>query len=122
MLLQSHAETPLTPPHSDSAELSATSAHIIRLLPALPKAWPTGSFRGLRACGGAEIDLQWSQGKATEATLRSGIRRVHRLAIPPGQHIESVLRNGKRVDAKLSTDGMLFLEAEPGTTHVVRFS
>ncbi len=121
MLLQSHAETPLMPPPPSSASPTAPT-HIIRLLPALPKAWPAGTFHGLRARGGVEIDLQWSQGRATEATLRSTIRRVHNLAIPPGQHVESVLRNGKRVDAKLSTDGMLLLDAEPGTTHVVRFS
>ena len=121
MLLQSHAETPLMPPPPGSASPTAPT-HIIRLLPALPKAWPAGSFHGLRARGGVEIDLQWSQGRASEATLRSTIRRVHNLAIPPGQHVESVLRNGKRVDAKLSTDGILLLDAEPGTTHVVRFS
>jgi hypothetical protein len=69
-----------------------------------------------------EIDLQWSQGKATEATLRSTIRRVHKLAIPQGQRVDSVLQNGKRLDARLSADGALLLQAEPGTTHVVRFS
>jgi len=118
MLLQSHAETPLMPPQPSSN----APTPIIRLLPALPKAWPTGSFRGLRARGGVEIDLEWSQGRATEATLRSSVRRTHQLAIPQGQHVESVLRNGKRVDAKLSTDGMLLLEAEPGASFLIRFS
>jgi alpha-L-fucosidase 2 len=47
------------------------------LLPALPKAWPNGRFRGLRARGGLEIDLEWRAGKPVEAELRSSAGGTH---------------------------------------------
>ena len=41
----------------------------IHLLPALPKAWPTGKVTGLRARGNIEVDIQWQDGKLVKATL-----------------------------------------------------
>ena len=38
----------------------------IELLPNLPKAWPKGRLKGVRARGGFELDFAWDDGKVTE--------------------------------------------------------
>ncbi|MEO0016863.1 MAG: hypothetical protein RLZZ522_146, partial [Verrucomicrobiota bacterium] len=43
----------------------------IHLLPALPKAWPTGKVSGLCARGGFEVDMSWRDGRLTQAVIHS---------------------------------------------------
>jgi alpha-L-fucosidase 2 len=43
----------------------------IRLLPALPSAWPHGQVSGLRARGGVTVSMKWHEGKLRTAWLKS---------------------------------------------------
>lgn len=75
MLLQSHE--PLA--RAAIAADGAPTAFEIELLPALPRAWPTGQVTGLRARGGFEVDLAWRDGRLAHATLRSAAGGTTRL-------------------------------------------
>lgn len=68
MLLQSHE---LETRNSNNETRNKAEIRIIELLPALPRAWPAGSVRGLRALGGFEVDMTWNNGALQSAIVRS---------------------------------------------------
>ncbi|MDZ7720883.1 MAG: hypothetical protein U5K72_18840 [Balneolaceae bacterium] len=72
MLLQSHEED------------------LIRILPALPDKWASGSVSGLKARGNITADIEWTKGSATSVVLYS----------PVGQTVE-VIVNGETKQVSL---------------------
>ncbi len=72
----------------------------IELLPALPKAWPTGSLRGLRARGGFTVDAEWRDGRLEHCTIHG----------PPGAKLR--LRDrGKVSELTIPASGALTCDA-----------
>ena len=65
----------------------------LRLLPALPASWHTGSVRGLRARGGFTVDVDWADGKLTKAVITAPLGGTLRFwdgrefTMEPGQRI-----------------------------------
>jgi alpha-L-fucosidase 2 len=102
MLLQSHA-----------AEIS--------FLPALPKAWRNGSVTGLRARGAVEVDLTWTNGKATSARLLAKVGGERKLRSPRGQDIVSVSESGKNVKFVSAGDGVVGVTINPGEEYRIGF-
>jgi alpha-L-fucosidase 2 len=65
----------------------------LTLLPALPSAWPTGHITGLRARGGITIDMTWSGGDLTTATLTAD-RDIEIVVYARGGSRQVILKKG----------------------------
>jgi alpha-L-fucosidase 2 len=92
MLLQSH----LTEGRGEKGKV-----RVVDLLPALPKAWPSGSVKGLCARGGFVVDIEWKDGALTQAKIHS------RLGNPC-----LVRYSGRSVELQTKRDAVMVLNAE----------
>lgn len=95
---------------------------VVRLLPALPAAWPTGSFHGLRARGGIEVDCAWQEGKATRAVLRATVDGPVQIAVPPGQRIRQILCAGKSVPIQSANAEYVEAALRGGKSYTLAFA
>ena len=89
--------------------LIQSHAGYINLLPALPKAWQQGSFKGLKARGNFEVDCSWEQNELHSATITSLAGKV--CAIRTSTPISITLK-GKQIahSQAITKDGMTYHE------------
>ncbi|MDO8684852.1 MAG: glycoside hydrolase family 95 protein [Armatimonadota bacterium] len=82
----------------------------LNFLPALPKAWPSGSVSGLRARGNYEVDLAWKAGRLSTAKIRV------KISGPVQVHCHGVVLRSKNnaVELKQIYDGVWEFAAEAG--------
>lgn len=101
--------------------LLQSHAGAVHFLPALPAAWPSGSFRGLRARGGLEIALRWQDGLADRAVVRAGVAGDYRLHAPHGQRITAITTDGGVVPVTDNGDGTITVAVEARREYALTF-
>lgn len=89
----------------------------VELLPALPKAWSTGSVKGLVARGNFEVSMDWKDSKVQKAAILSNKGENLKLE---GMDVYCIAdENGKTMEYTANTDGSVEMATEAGATYLV---
>lgn len=92
----------------------------IEFLPALPTAWKSGSFKGLKVRGGGEVSAKWAEGKITDASLKAVVDGTFQIKLPSDFSDLSLKVNQKAVSLPI-VDGLLSIDMKAGDTLQLKF-
>jgi alpha-L-fucosidase 2 len=112
MLIQSHVrndDCPLSDPTGAPFE--------IRLLPALPAAWPEGRVTGLRTRGGFEADISWKNGELDHAVIRSKLGNGCRIRCKTPMKLAADVNTGPATGAETVSKGILEFSTVAGKSY-----
>ena len=93
----------------------------ICILPALPDAWKSGSFSGLRLRGGFEAAIKWKNGKVVFVVFKAVVPNSIRIRAPREQTISQVLNYSGSREFKKNEDWTISISMEKGETITVEF-
>ncbi len=91
----------------------------IEILPALPQAWHTGSFKGLVARGNFVVDAEWHEGRATRIAITSRSGGVCHLACPEKADVEVRTEAGNPIQLGSSRPGLVTIETTQDQTYII---
>lgn len=89
----------------------------IKLLPALPTEWAEGSFTGVCARGGFELDYAWKAQQLSELKVKSKAGGICRIELMPGM---AITLNGKKVQVKRNGNGVVEFNTQPGSVYIAK--
>lgn len=88
----------------------------IELLPSLPDEWSTGSFRGLRARGGFEVDLSWENSNVKCMEVKALIGNVLKLKVPQNKKGKTFYLNNKIFNPKILENDFIQVDLKKDDT------
>ena len=91
----------------------------IHLLPALPREWSEGRVTGLRARGGVTVDMAWTSGRLTDASLQ--LTHDARITIRAKGSV-SATASGRRVRIQRTGDDTFAIDAKRGVPYLLTFA
>ncbi|HEU0067529.1 MAG TPA: glycoside hydrolase family 95 protein [Sphingomonas sp.] len=93
----------------------------IALCPALPPAWRDGAVTGLRARGGATVDIRWAAGRIRSARIAASLAGDQAIRPPAGQRIVAI-RSGRAAVTFRQAGGSATFRADAGRSYAVTFA
>src|ERR1035437_6135066 len=94
----------------------------MQLLPALPSAWPNGSYSGLKAIGNFTVDLAWKNSLPQQAVIYSGSGDSCRVYYPSIGITSLVDNTGATVSYVRKSNNLIAFPTVAGKSYTLSFS
>lgn len=93
----------------------------IRPLPALPNAWKNGSYHGLCARGGFQIDAQWANHNLRTLTVKATVHGECKIALPTLDNVRLLCEDAP-VEFHREQNNILAFQAKAGKCYTISFN